>query len=94
VPAAVSCACWLLTAACAGHIKSLRSNPFLADAKIVFIAERNTGFEAGRTWDVVREFHDTYPLYQTKAPSAKRRDTPQENPGIFTGAQLPRRVEM
>ena len=37
-----------------GHIQSLRENPFLADAKIMFIAEKNTGYESARMWDVVK----------------------------------------
>ncbi len=36
-------------------------------------------------WDVVDQYDNTFPLFQTKAPSAKRKDTPQESPGIFLG---------
>jgi len=70
---------------CAGHIRKLRDNPFLADAAILFVAERNTGLEAPRMWDIVEQYPNTHMLYQQYAPKSKRRDTPQERPGIFMG---------
>lgn len=57
----------------------------------MFVAERNTGLEASRMWDVVKQFSNTHVLYQTHAPSSKRRDTPQERPGIFLDFQLKNR---
>lgn len=65
----------------------LRENDFLADAAVVFIPERNTGYEAGRMWDVIKQYPNTFALYQDKAPSSKRKDTPQESPGIYLGTQ-------
>lgn len=68
-----------------GHIRGIRANPFLKDAKIVFIAEKNTGFESARMSEIVEEYPHTYSVYQHREPKKKRVDTPRERPGIFTG---------
>lgn len=69
-----------------GHISALRENPFLTNASIVFIPEKNTGHEAARMWDVVKEYPGTHALYQhKKVNTAKEKTKPHKNPGIVTG---------
>jgi hypothetical protein len=68
-----------------GHIGGIRRNKFLSDAAIVFIAEKNTGFESARMSEIVCEYPNTQTLYQHREPKSKRIGTPRERPGIFTG---------
>lgn len=69
----------------AGHINALRANPFLTDATIMFIGEKNTGLESARMWDVVSDFPRTTALYQHRPPTTeKERMQPHVNPGIVT----------
>jgi hypothetical protein len=68
-----------------GHIQSLRENPFLADAKIMFIAEKNTGYESARMWDVVKDYPETFALWEhRKVKTDKERTKPVKNPGVNT----------
>lgn len=68
-----------------GHIRGIRRDPFLKDAAILFIAEKNTGFESARMSEIVCEYPNTQTLYQHREPKSKRVGTPRERPGIFTG---------
>lgn len=41
------------------HVRQLRANPYLTDAYIVLIAERNTGHESGHYYELLKQFPRT-----------------------------------
>lgn len=67
------------------HVETIREHPFLKHAWIIFVCERNTAFESAHQWKIISEYNRTYALYQHSQSNSKKKDTPQQNPGIFTG---------
>jgi hypothetical protein len=69
-------------------LDKLRSDPFLRDAWIILIYEKNTGFEAAHGWKIVEEYQPSYAVYQKVAEIDKAMDTIDQDPGINTGITL------
>ena len=62
----------------------LRSDPFLEDAYIIIIYEKNTGFEAGHNCKIIEEYQPAYAVYDKVVDTEKAQDTIDEDPGIVT----------
>jgi len=66
------------------HLEKLRSDPFLRDAWIILVYEKNTGYEAGHNWKIVNEYQPAYAVYEKLVEADKAMDTPNQDPGINT----------
>jgi hypothetical protein len=68
------------------HIEGLRKDPFLKDAAIILISEKNTGFESARHWKIVEEYQPAYAMYENQRNLDDVVNTEEEDPGVTTTA--------
>jgi len=64
------------------HFEAIRQDPFLKQAYLIVIYEKNTGYESGHHWKIVEEYKPSHVVFQKNVDADKAIDTADQDPGI------------